>query len=182
MASVVVVDYDPAWPGLFDEIHARVWPAVADVANRMEHVGSTAVPGLAAKPVIDIDVVVPPELIDEAIDRLADLGYEQRGDLGISGREAFDAPSGLPRHHLYLCREGSLALANHITLRDHLRATLLDARAYGDLKKGLAVEFADDIDGYCRGKTEFVLRVLEEHGFGREALDEIERQNQGPAG
>ena len=59
MGSVIVVDYDPAWPAIFAELRAELWPAVSDIASAIEHVGSTAVPGLAAKPVIDIDVVVP---------------------------------------------------------------------------------------------------------------------------
>lgn len=180
MARVVVVDYDPSWPGLFDEVRAHVWPAVADVASRVEHVGSTAVPGLAAKPVIDIDVIVPAGLVPEAIARLEGVGYEHEGDLGVTGREAFRAPSGLPRHHLYLCPEGSLALANHIAVRDYLRRAPSDAQAYGELKKRLAVEFADDRDGYGRGKTEFILRVLQETGFATESLSDIHRQNQGP--
>jgi GrpB-like predicted nucleotidyltransferase (UPF0157 family) len=182
MTSVVVVDYDSAWPGVFEEIRARVWPAVSDLANRVEHVGSTAVPGLAAKPVIDIDVVAPPHVIRDTIARLEALGYEHEGDLGVPAREAFRAPPDFPRHHLYLCPEGSVALANHIALREHLRSSPSDARAYGDLKKRLAREFTDDRDGYGRGKTQFILRVLLESGLGRDLVDEISRQTQGPMG
>ena len=81
----------------------------------VEHVGSTAVPGLAAKPIIDMDVVVAaPDNLSEAIERLATLGYVHRGNLGIDDREAFDSPQGLPAHHLYLCLGESAALANHL--------------------------------------------------------------------
>lgn len=180
MASILVVDYDPTWPRAFEEIYSQIWPALSDLATRVEHVGSTAVPGLAAKPVIDIDVVASPEHITDAITRLEGLGYRHRGDLGIPGREAFGAPSGTPRRHLYLCLEGSVPLANHITLRDHLRRSPSDAAAYGDLKKRLAVEFASDIDGYIRGKTDFILLVLQKNGFDREALENIEQRNLGP--
>ena len=175
MSSVVVVDYDPAWPRLFEEIRAHVWPALADVATRIEHVGSTSVPGLAAKPVIDIDIVVPPGRVSEGIVRLEKVGYEHEGDLGVAGREAFRAPSGSPRHHLYLCSEGSPALTNHLTFRDHLRTTPADAQACGDLKRRLAVAFADDRDGYGRGKTEFILRVLQKQGSMRGASGRIGR-------
>ena len=92
--------------------------------------------------------------------RVEALGYQHRGDLGIPGREAFGAPSGSRRHHLYLCPEGSPALANHLVVRDYLREHPSEARAYAELKKRLASQFADDIEGYVEGKTRFLL------GFG----------------
>ena len=123
MADVVVLDYDPRWPDHFEQLRAIVWPAVAGIATAIEHLGSTSVPGLSAKPVIDMDVVVPASRVEEAISRLADLGDRHRGNLGIEGREAFRAPAGSVPHHLYLCPADSPALANHIAVRDHLRAT-----------------------------------------------------------
>jgi GrpB-like predicted nucleotidyltransferase (UPF0157 family) len=90
---VLVVDYDPSWPDVFEVLRRPVWAAVRDVAVSVEHVGSTAVPGLAAKPIIDIDVVVASsDSLSKAIGRLATLGYIHRGDLGIDDREAFDSP------------------------------------------------------------------------------------------
>lgn len=177
MASVVVVDYDPAWPGIFEQLRGRVWEVVSDLASAVEHVGSTAVPGLAAKPVIDIDVVVPREGVSDGIVRLEGLGYEHRGNLGIPEREAFRAPRDLPRHHLYLCPEGSPALANHLAVRDYLRNHPAEARAYGESKKRLAVQFADDIEGYIEGKTTFLSSVLENVGFEGRVLDDIARMN-----
>ena len=97
---VLVVDYDPAWPDMFEVLRRPVWAGVRDVAVSVEHVGSTAVPGLAAKPIIDMDVVVVSSAsIPEAIERLATLGYEHRGNLGIEDREAFTAHlvGGSPR-------------------------------------------------------------------------------------
>lgn len=122
MNEVVVVDYDPDWPSLFETLRASIWRTVADIVLSIEHVGSTAVPGLAAKPVIDIDVVVPEGAVAVGIDRLQALGYEHRGDLGVPQREAFRSPDGSPRHHLYLCPSTSLALANHLAIRDYFRA------------------------------------------------------------
>ena len=85
-----VVDYDPAWPTLFEEIRSRVEPLVADLDGWVEHVGSTSVPGLAAKPIIDIDVVVRTATqVALAVERLAVIGYIHQGDRGIVGREAF---------------------------------------------------------------------------------------------
>ena len=120
MPAIVVVDYDPAWPQLIETLRGPIWNAVSDLAIAIEHVGSTAVPGLAAKPIVDIALVVPRDRVGAAIARLATLGYEHKGDLGIPGREAMRHPPGAPRHHLYVCPEGNLALANQLALRDYL--------------------------------------------------------------
>src|SRR5579862_585811 len=89
--TLEIVDYDPSWPTLFETLRSRLLLVVGDIADSIEHVGSTAVPGLAAKPIIDIDVVVEADTdVSLAIERLAVLGYQHRGDLGIEGREAFD--------------------------------------------------------------------------------------------
>lgn len=163
--TIVVVDYDPSWPLTFASLRAPVWDAVRDVALAVEHVGSTAVPGLAAKPIIDIDVIVSARAeIRAAVDRLAAVGYVHQGNLGIEGREAFESPAGLPAHHLYVCVQGSAAPLNHLTLRDYLRGHPDRAAAYGQLKKQLAAQFPTDIDKYVAGKTDFVLATLRAAG------------------
>lgn len=180
MPRVVVVAYDPAWPAAFEAIRARIAPALAGIAGSIEHVGSTSAPGLAAKPIIDIDVAVPDSAaaVAAAVAALATLGYEHRGDLGIAGREAFTAPAGgVFAHHLYVCREGSLALRNHLALRDYLRAHPADATEYGSLKQGLAARYPDDINAYVAGKAPFVLGVLERCGFSAQELAAIAAQN-----
>jgi GrpB-like predicted nucleotidyltransferase (UPF0157 family) len=178
MRTIVVVDYHPGWPETFELLRSRVWPAVSDLALSIEHVGSTAVPGLAAKPVIDVSVVVPSTTeVPLAIARLARLGYVHRGDLGIEGREAFDAPRGAPDHNLYLCPRDGLGLANHLAVRDHLRAHPEDVQAYGALKKRLAESFPHDIDAYVRGKTEFLIAILRVAGLSVERLAAIEQAN-----
>lgn len=180
MRQITVVEYDPRWPSLFEELSAPILRVLADLAISVEHVGSTAVPGLAAKPVIDIDIVVLRAHVVEAIGRLKTLGYEHLGDRGVPQREAFEQPPGTAEHHLYVCPSESSALANHLAIRDHLRANPEDARAYGDLKKRLAVEFVNDIDGYVEAKTGFLLAILRQHGFQDELLGQIERINQRP--
>lgn len=177
MSPIVVADYDPAWPVAFERVRSFVWPAVADVAISIQHVGSTSVPGLAAKPVIDIDVIVPAAQVAAGVERLQSLGYEHQGDLGVSQREAFRSPPGFTRHHLYLCPSTSPALANHLAIRDYLRGHPPAARAYGELKKKLARDFVDDIDGYVAGKTPFLVGILRAVGFTEEALADIERIN-----
>ena len=178
MSPIVVVPYDPGWPGAFEQLRGSIWPAVSDLATSIEHVGSTSVPGLIAKPVIDISIVVPAAGdVFVAIDRLAGLGYVHSGNLGVEGREAFQSPHQSPRHHLYLCPRGSLALRNHLVVRDHLRTHPEDAARYGALKLRLAQQCADDIAGYTEGKTEAILRILETAGFRSDELDTIGRIN-----
>jgi GrpB-like predicted nucleotidyltransferase (UPF0157 family) len=136
------------------------------------------VPGLAAKPIIDISVVVreKPD-VPAVISRLATLGYVHRGNLGIDGREAFESPEGLPMHNLYLCPRNSPALANHLAVRDYLRTHPEAATEYGELKKRLANEFPNDIDSYIDGKTDMLLSILRATGFPSEHIREIERAN-----
>jgi GrpB-like predicted nucleotidyltransferase (UPF0157 family) len=177
--EIRVVDHDPSWPQTFVELRAAIWPVVADVALSVEHVGSTAVPGLAAKPVIDMDVVVLSRAeIPTLIGRVATLGYRHRGNLGIEDREAFEAPAGFPAHHLYACVQGSPALANHLTIRDHLRRNPEARAAYGELKKRLAGQFPTDIDSYVAGKTDFLLELLRNAGFREPVLRAIRNANQ----
>ncbi len=176
---IEVVDYDPLWPRIYEQLYTFLWPAISDVAIAIEHVGSTAVPGLAAKPIIDIDIVsANDEKTSICITRLADLGYEHRGDLGIRGREAFLQPPTKPRHHLYLCVSGSQALANHLAVRDYLRKHPSEAHIYGAMKIELAAKFFDDIDGYIGAKTEFLVEILRKTGFTEEDLNDIARMNQ----
>jgi len=182
MPPVIVVDYDPNWAKLFETLRLAIWPAIADVAISIEHVGSTSVPGLAAKPVIDMDVVVAESNIGAAITRLAALGYLHRGDLGIPQREAFHIPPGSPPHHLYLCPIDSLALRNHLNVRDFLRANPVARYDYGRLKRRLAEQHHDDIDAYVEAKTDFLLAIVRTLGFTSANLEKIQRANQKPAG
>ena len=175
---VVVVDYDQDWPRQFEERRAAVWPAVSDIALRIEHVGSTSVPGLAAKPTIDMTIVVAQrDDVARTIERLATLGYRHKGNLGIEDREAFDEPPELPRHNLYVCPEGTIGVVNQVAVRDYLRAHPDVARRYGELKKGLAAQFPHDIESYVFGKTDFVLDVLRRAGLTEAQLASIERVN-----
>jgi len=90
---IVIEDYDPHWQEQFEVLRAQIAAVLRPLAAAIEHVGSTAVPGLAAKPIIDIDVLLRSAAdLPEAITRLATLGYQHRGDLGVPGREAFDRP------------------------------------------------------------------------------------------
>ena len=176
--TVIVVDYDPAWPRDFGILRQRIWPSLSDVALRIEHVGSTSVPGLAEKPIIDMTIVVATrDDMPKAIERLAPLGYVHRGNLGIDDREAFDHPAGLRRHNLYVCPEGTIGVVNQVAVRDYLRANPEAATGYGALKKQLAERFPDDIDRYVLGKTDFVLDILRRAGLTVEQIEKSERDN-----
>lgn len=160
--EIIVVDHDPAWADWFVQLRDRIWPAVEDVAVRIDHVGSTAVPGLAAKPVIDMDVVVADESgVRPAIERLRGIGYRWRGDLGIEGRQAFFQPEGdLPPHHLYLVVEDSDAHLDHWLLRDLLRADADARQRYGDLKRANVALAAGDMEEYGARKHDLVTELL----------------------
>lgn len=161
--DITVSDYDPAWSDSFEMLSARIWPAVADVALRIDHVGSTAVPGLAAKPVIDMDIVLDsPGAVRPAIERLAQIGYRWRGDLGIPGREAFNwaGTEQLPSHHLYLVVNENRAHLDHLLLRDLLRDDGEARERYAALKRSNAKRAGRDMEVYVAAKASFVAELL----------------------
>lgn len=171
MTRVEVTAYDPEWPRTFERIRAHVWPAVQHASMRLEHVGSTSVPGLHAKPIIDACIVVAsPRDIPHVVKALAKIDYVHQGDLGVPGREAFKNPPALPKHNLYASLRGSLNMKNHLGVRDYLRTHPDAAREYGALKQTLARKFPEDIDSYSRGKTEFILNILAHVGLTPEEL------------
>jgi GrpB-like predicted nucleotidyltransferase (UPF0157 family) len=160
--TVRVVPYDPAWSALFDAEVARLAPILAahGVTLRLEHTGSTAVPGLAAKPILDILAGWQVEGSREAAIRaLESAGYQYRGESGIPGRDFFRR--GEPRqYHVHLTRVGSTFWDDHLTFRDHLRARSDVADAYAALKHELAARYPTDREAYIDAKTEFVLAAL----------------------
>lgn len=178
---VVVLPYDPVWVERFSQLRDLLWPAVKDFALSIEHVGSTSVPGLAAKPIIDIDIVIPDaSLLDRAISALDRSGYDHRGNLGIEGRHAFRARQENVSHNLYVCFRDALSLRNHLCLRDALRADPALRDEYGALKLRLALQFPKSIDDYIEGKTEFILRILSSHGYAPDKLEAIRAANVAP--
>jgi GrpB-like predicted nucleotidyltransferase (UPF0157 family) len=159
---IQIMDYDPRWPDIFAALRARIADALGSLAQRIEHVGSTAVPWLAAKPIIDIDVVIATwSDLPTIIDYLQRLGYHHEGDLGVSGREAFTTPPDTPPHHLYVCTTDSPQLVHHLAFRDYLRAHPDTARAYADLKKSLAKRFPADRSAYTDAKAAFIGHILQ---------------------
>ncbi|HLY86147.1 MAG TPA: GrpB family protein [Gaiellaceae bacterium] len=158
-SPIVVADYDPAWPALFEHFAEPLRVALPGAS--VEHVGSTAVPGLAAKPIVDLDVVVgSPDDVPGAIEALAGLGYVYQGDKGVPGREAFLWPASSEPHHVYVVVAGSEPYRDHVNFRDRLLADPATAREYSALKRELAERFGDNRIGYTEEKSEFVASVL----------------------
>ena len=167
-SKVIVVPYDAAWKDAFEAIKAEIEAAVGDLILGIEHVGSTAVEGLSAKPCIDIDVIVEEAPMPKAVAvRLSEIGYEHEGDLGIKGREAFrySAKPHLQKHHLYVCPQNSEELRRHLAFRDFLRENPEAVQEYSRVKEEAARLYPNDIDGYMAYKApciEQMYRVLRE--------------------
>lgn len=160
---IEVLSYDATWPSEFDGIAAPIRAKLDSLALSIEHVGSTSVPGLSAKPIIDLDVVISSRLLlPKVIERLAELGYIYEGNLGIPGREAFMWPINSRRHHLYVCSVNTPNLHYHLLFRDFLRMNRDKAVEYGQLKEHLAQQYPHDMDSYSAGKQDLINQFMRE--------------------
>lgn len=155
------------WHQLFAEEEARLHDAIGEFVVAIEHVGSTSVCGIPAKPILDVAVAVQDKASGErCIKPLEDIGYEYRGENGIAGRFYF--VKGEPRrtHHLHMLLSGSDAWKNHLLFRDFLRLNPAAAQEYGRLKKELAQKYKNNRDAYLDGKNDFVEKVLKAAELG----------------
>ena len=160
--AVEIAEYDPAWPAAYERERALIADALADLVLAIEHVGSTAVPGLGAKPVIDITVGVR-TLVDgeKCIGPVEELGYEYRGDGEIPGRHYFRKfTRGERTHHLNIVEHKGDFWERHILFRDYLREHPQEAQDYYELKVRLAERFGTDRLGYNEAKTAFIELAL----------------------
>jgi GrpB-like predicted nucleotidyltransferase (UPF0157 family) len=169
--TIILAPYDPAWPGLFEEEQARLQAAIGQWAADIQHVGSTSIPGIAAKPIIDIAVHL--QRLSDAlfcITPLAELGYECLGEFGIPGRIYFrrrtNSPSpgqahgGVGRtHQIHMYEKSNEQYEKQIVFRNYLRAHPEAAREYERLKRDLAARH-DDVEDYAMAKSDFVLEIL----------------------
>lgn len=158
--EVVVVDYDPAWAEEYAQEARRVEAILGDLAVRLFHIGSTSVPGLKAKPIIDImPVVTDIARLDSYNDRLAEIGYEGMGEFGIPDRRYFrKGGTGTRRtHQMHAFQyDDTHNILRHLAFRDYLRARADVRDAYAELKSRLARQHPHDIGAYCDGKDGFV--------------------------
>jgi len=160
-----VVDYDPSWPAAFEKARAAIGKLLGGSVLEIHHIGSTSVPGLCAKPKIDIDIVLrsAPE-IPEAIERMRAEGYTYHGDKYRDGMWAFTTGSASRGERFYLCAPGTPTHHKRLLFRDYLRSHPETAAAYGALKRKLASEVSGrseaDWDHYTGGKGPFVAETL----------------------
>jgi GrpB-like predicted nucleotidyltransferase (UPF0157 family) len=154
-----VVPYDQDWPTRYDAETKRIRAALGELITSIHHIGSTAVPGLSAKPIIDILLEVS-ELaeLDAQSPRMESLGYEAKGEFGIAGRRYFrkDDELGMRSHQVHAFAATALQVARHIAFRDYLIEHAAVAREYAELKQRLAGQFPNDITSYTAGKASFV--------------------------
>ena len=154
--KVIVVPYDKAWKSAFEEIKKEIERVIGDLIIGIEHVGSTSVEGLSAKPIIDIDVVIKDySVFATVVQKLETIGYIHEGDLGIKDREAFKYSNKphLQKHHLYVCPQYSEELHRHVTFRDYLKNNREAVKKYSLVKETAAILFPNEIEKYIDYKT-----------------------------
>jgi len=167
MRNIIVVPYNKSWKTEFEKIKNYIWPAIKDISISVEHVGSTSVEGLYAKPIIDMNIVIERDMLPLIINRLADIGYAHEGDLGIKDREAFGY-AGKPHlmtHHLYVCPKDSAEHMRQTAFRDWLRTHPEDCEKYSNIKLEMAKKFPHDIDNYIKGKEPVVMEIYKKCGI-----------------
>ncbi len=155
--QVIVVEYNPAWPPAFEEEATRLRETLGDLLIDVQHIGSTAVPGLRAKPILDISLEVDQLVhLDTQNLSMQHLGYEVMGEYGIPGRRYFRKGGDQRTHHIHAFASGDPGLFRHLAFRDYLRAHPNIAEAYGQLKWEIAQSCNHDLEEYCDKKDPFV--------------------------
>lgn len=159
---IVVVPYDPGWPPLFRQLGDRLRAALGGVALRIDHIGSTAIAGMSAKPIVDVQVSVAAlEPMEPYRTPLEALGFRWRADNEDRTKRYFREPPGSPRTHLHVRRAGSWSEQFALLFRDYLRAHADDAAAYAELKHRLAAQHRDQREAYVEAKRPFIWQVME---------------------
>jgi GrpB-like predicted nucleotidyltransferase (UPF0157 family) len=163
MVVTLVEKYNPEWPKWFEEIKVFLGEKVAKACRRIEHVGSTAIPGMTAKPIIDLILVIESERWEEIKSLLEEMGYYYRGNQGIEDREVFRLKdeSILPVHHLYVCPKDSPELLKETAFRDYLKKNKKEAKRLSELKWALAEELNNDREAYMDGKSALCQEITE---------------------
>ena len=163
---ITVLNYDPEWPLKYE----RERKAIAEILDgngiSIYHIGSTSVPGLAAKPIIDMMAVVRSlEKVDDAREKFSELGYEYLGEFGIAGRRYFRKGGDERTHQIHIFQADDWNnIGRHLAFRDYMRTHEKERAEYAKIKTALAQRFPYDIDGYCDGKDAFV-RELEKRAL-----------------
>ena len=193
--TIILEPYNPAWETRFDQVRNDLAVILKNIPVRaIEHVGSTSVPGLMAKPVLDIDIIVTPATLTATRQCLVAAGYQDLGEMGVPGRVAFRQPGFARsevangsavtsrgetemRRNTYVILEDSLSLTNH---RDLKRVLLEDTdlrSEYGEIKRKIVERGENNMDEYCRGKNEVMLKILKRAGWTEDELKEVRAAN-----
>jgi GrpB-like predicted nucleotidyltransferase (UPF0157 family) len=158
---VIIAPYDPEWPELFASLGARLRAALGDVALRIDHIGSTSIPDLAAKPIIDVQISVADfEPLDSFRVPLESAGFVWQADNPELTKRFFRENPGDPRTHIHVRRMGSFSQQFPLLFRDYMRIHHEDAQAYADLKYRLADEFGENRHGYVEAKGPFIWETV----------------------
>lgn len=165
MPSIEIVEYDPNWPSLYEEEKARILATIGESIDDIQHIGSTAVPGLGAKPTIDMLIELAElSLVEKCIQPLQTLGYEYLGENGLPNRHFFRKPPGASwtgrLFNVHVVEKGSVEWRRMLLFRDYLRLHPEDAHQYYLLKKELADTNDADYEGYTNAKTSFIEGIL----------------------
>ncbi len=182
--------YNPNWKTEFENIKQIIQTELNDLSLQIDiqHVGSTSIPGLLAKPILDIDIIIDnKDLLKDIALRLEKIGYKSEGEQGISGRFAFRQTSNFTpltatknkwqSHHLYVCYSESLALKNHLLFGDTLIKDKDLLEKYSELKKSLTDNLKTTREEYTTKKTDFIISVLTIAGLDEKELVEITNAN-----
>jgi len=164
MRKVEVVPYNPVWRGTFEEEATHVAAVLGDNVVAVHHIGSTAIPTIHAKPIIDMLVEVRDiTKVDECSLVMHALGYESMGEFGMAGRRFFrkENDTGIRTHHVHTFAVDSAEVERHLAFRDYLRVHADDAQRYSKLKQDLAQQYQHDIEGYRDGKDAFIKDMQE---------------------
>ena len=157
MRQVIVTPYQASWPEAFQEAKEQLEKIFGDRLLAVHHIGSTAVPGLSAKPILDILPVVDSldgiEAFDAAMEQ---IGYEAKGEFGMPGRRYYRKGGDARTHHIHLYASGNPEIIRHVVFRDYLREHPQEVEAYSTIKEQLARQFPEDISAYIAGKDSFV--------------------------
>jgi GrpB-like predicted nucleotidyltransferase (UPF0157 family) len=184
----LIQPHNPNWKIEFEKLKRILNAELQDFEIDIQHVGSTCIPGLHAKPILDIDLIINDKTqLGDIAEKLESVGYISRGEQGIPGRFAFrQSSAGTPstavsrnwqEHHLYVCLSDSLALKNHLIFRDKLLQDKILAETYAQLKIKLTNEKGMTRENYMKQKTNFILKILALNGLTEEELSKIKNAN-----
>ncbi len=158
--EINVEPYNKKWKVKFKNEKSKLEKIFNDILVKIYHIGSTAIPNIKAKPVIDIMVVVEDiDKVDNYNDRIKSLGYEPKGEFGIKNRRFFQKGGNNRTHHIHIFQQGDKEIKRHINFRDYIKSHPKEAQKYSQLKEILADKYSQDINKYNKGKNDFIAEI-----------------------